>query len=161
MKQVLTTMKEVAQAQQHSTAGQGRDVPLYTFCTPSAQWASKLLADAPVPRCIRRGGTHSEEGQEEQDSGVGAVDAEHESWPFEIQFYLGSAGTGAPAHFHGHAINSLAYGEKVNLPQNSVVARIRFGVNYCIFLMTCCPRSGCCTRRCTPSTAPRRPSACS
>lgn len=32
---------------------------------------------------------------------------------FELQFYLGSAGTGAPPHFHGHAVNSLAYGEKV------------------------------------------------
>lgn len=31
----------------------------------------------------------------------------------EIQFYLGPAGSGAPAHYHGHAVNSLAYGEKV------------------------------------------------
>jgi len=29
-----------------------------------------------------------------------------------LQFYLGSAGTGSPMHYHGHAINSLAYGEK-------------------------------------------------
>ena len=31
----------------------------------------------------------------------------------ELQFYLGPAGSGAPPHFHGHAVNSLAYGEKV------------------------------------------------
>lgn len=33
----------------------------------------------------------------------------------ELQFYLGSAGSGAPPHFHGHAVNSLAFGEKVAL----------------------------------------------
>jgi oxalate decarboxylase/phosphoglucose isomerase-like protein (cupin superfamily) len=31
----------------------------------------------------------------------------------EMQFYLGSVGTGAPVHYHGHAVNSMAYGEKV------------------------------------------------
>ena len=30
------------------------------------------------------------------------------------QFYLGGAGTGAPPHFHGSAVNVLAYGEKVS-----------------------------------------------
>jgi len=33
----------------------------------------------------------------------------------EMQFYLGGAGTGAPVHYHGHAVNSLAHGEKVCL----------------------------------------------
>jgi hypothetical protein len=37
------------------------------------------------------------------------------SYSYELQFYLGSAGTGAPVHYHGHAINTLAYGEKVNI----------------------------------------------
>jgi hypothetical protein len=52
--------------------------------------------------------------EEEEDCGVGAVDPATGSWSFEIQFYLGAAGTGAPVHFHGHAINTLAYGEKVS-----------------------------------------------
>lgn len=33
----------------------------------------------------------------------------------QLQFYLGAAGTGAPVHYHGPAINTLAYGEKVCL----------------------------------------------
>lgn len=117
VKQVLTTMKEVARSANSTGASSDHDVPLYTFCTPSAPWAPKLLSDAPVPRCIRRTITSADDGdaldQEPEDSGVGLLEAEHASWPFEIQFYLGSAGTGAPAHFHGHAVNSLAYGEKV------------------------------------------------
>mmetsp|Transcript_10934 Transcript_10934/g.11355 ORF Transcript_10934/g.11355 Transcript_10934/m.11355 type:complete len:102 (-) Transcript_10934:61-366(-) len=39
-----------------------------------------------------------------------------------MQFYLGSSGTGAPVHYHGHAVNSLAYGEKrwfLYPPENS------------------------------------------
>lgn len=31
---------------------------------------------------------------------------------YEMQFYLGPAGSGAPPHFHGNAVNTLAYGEK-------------------------------------------------
>lgn len=31
---------------------------------------------------------------------------------YETQFYLGPAGSGAPAHFHGHAVNVLAHGSK-------------------------------------------------
>jgi hypothetical protein len=30
----------------------------------------------------------------------------------ETQFYLGPEGSGAPGHFHTHALNTLAYGEK-------------------------------------------------
>ncbi|KAJ1405088.1 hypothetical protein B484DRAFT_483427 [Ochromonadaceae sp. CCMP2298] len=80
--------------------------PLYAFSTPSAAWAAQLLSEVPVPRSIRRSGSSTE------DSGVGEVEAGGVSWSFEIQFYLGPAGSGAPAHFHGHAINSLAFGEK-------------------------------------------------
>jgi hypothetical protein len=31
----------------------------------------------------------------------------------ELQLYLGPTGSGAPVHFHTHAVNTLAYGEKV------------------------------------------------
>lgn len=83
-------------------------IPMYTFCTPSAQWSHKLLRKVPVPRPISR-----RLGAAEEDSGVGAVNADSDSWNFEIQFYLGPAGSGAPVHYHGHAINTMAYGEKV------------------------------------------------
>ena len=33
-----------------------------------------------------------------------------------MQFYLGQAGSGAPMQDHGHAVNSLAYGEKKVVP---------------------------------------------
>lgn len=107
-KQVMTTIRQVANSQDPARPSPS-DVPLYTFCTPSPQWAPKLLADVPVPRSLRR----TAEGTGGDDSGIGAVDAATQSWSFEIQFYLGPAGTGAPAHFHGHAMNTLAYGTKV------------------------------------------------
>jgi len=108
-RQVMTTIRQVANSQDPVRPSPA-DVPLYTFCTPSAQWAPKLLAEVPVPRSLRRSPAGSEG---EDDCGVGAVDAATQSWSFEIQFYLGPAGTGAPAHFHGHAMNTLAYGTKV------------------------------------------------
>jgi hypothetical protein len=92
---------------QQDLGGGDRSVPAYTFCTPSAQWSQRLLSEVPVPGCIARSDNPAE------DSGVGSMDPASASWPFEIQFYLGSANTGAPVHFHGPAINSLAYGEKV------------------------------------------------
>lgn len=82
-------------------------LPLYTFCTPSQQWSSKLLGDIPVPRSIYR------DLLDNDDSGIGVIDKKYSAWSFELQFYLGSADTGAPIHFHGHALNTLAYGEKV------------------------------------------------
>ena len=82
-------------------------VPLYTFCTPSEQWKSKLYRDVPIPCSLQR------QQNSDEDSGIGTVDAKYSSWSFELQFYLRSAGTGAPVHFHGHALNTLAYGEKV------------------------------------------------
>lgn len=104
-KQSLSTIREVANSQD-STA----EVPLYTFCTPTSQWADKLLSDVPVPRSLLRSTADSTD----VDSGVGVVDPATASWSFEIQFYLGPAGTGAPVHFHGHAMNTLAYGTKVS-----------------------------------------------
>jgi len=90
-----------------STVSNSFAVPLYTFCTPSEQWKSKLYRDVPIPRSLRR------QQNSNDDSEIGTVDATSSSWSFELQFYLGSAGTGAPVHFHGHALNTLAYGEKV------------------------------------------------
>lgn len=94
-------------------------LPLYTFCTPSQQWSSKLLGDIPIPRSIYRDLSSSsyssnvDDNNNNADSGIGLIDEKYSSWSFELQFYLGSAGTGAPIHFHGHALNTLAYGEKV------------------------------------------------
>jgi hypothetical protein len=102
-------MGAVANSAGLSSTAQPDAVPLYTFCTPGPQWVPLLQQDVPVPRCIARDTTSSE------DSGVGAVDTSTASWSFEVQFYLGAAGTGAPVHFHGHAVNSLAYGEKVSI----------------------------------------------
>lgn len=60
----------------------------YIFTTPQANWEDMIRRDAPPPNIIPS------------------------SIQTEIQFYLGPVGSGAPVHFHGHAINSLAYGEK-------------------------------------------------
>ena len=110
VQQLVSTMKEVANSRTSSSSAAQDDgsVPLYTFCTPSMQWSRQLHADAPTPRSIARSKSAADE-----DCGVGNIDPSTQSWSYEIQFYLGSAGTGAPVHFHGHAINSLAYGEKV------------------------------------------------
>lgn len=69
---------------------------LYTFTT---QLSAKLSQDIPVPSCIK-------------DS---AIDADGNLVPnsdVELQFYLGPAGSGAPMHVHGNALNTLAYGMK-------------------------------------------------
>lgn len=64
-------------------------IPDYVFTTAVSD---SLKAEAPTPNFL----------------GALAKDV-------ELQFYLGVAGTGAPPHFHGHAVNSLAFGEKVSL----------------------------------------------
>lgn len=63
-------------------------IPSYAFSTPSQAWQARLLKDAPLPSFAPRGSSS------------------------EFQFYLGPAGSGAPMHFHGHAINTMAFGEK-------------------------------------------------
>jgi len=63
--------------------------PSYAFATPHSSWQEKIREDAPTPTFLPL----------EKDNS-------------EIQFYLGPAGSGAPAHFHGHAVNTLAYGAK-------------------------------------------------
>lgn len=65
-----------------------QNVPLYAFTTGMRH---SIKEDAPPPVFL---------------SGL-VQDA-------ELQFYLGPPGTGAPLHFHGHAVNTMAYGEKVN-----------------------------------------------
>eukprot|EP00595_Chromulina_sp_UTEXLB2642_P001607 CAMPEP_0196763240 /NCGR_PEP_ID=MMETSP1095-20130614/3677_1 /TAXON_ID=96789 ORGANISM="Chromulina nebulosa, Strain UTEXLB2642" /NCGR_SAMPLE_ID=MMETSP1095 /ASSEMBLY_ACC=CAM_ASM_000446 /LENGTH=359 /DNA_ID=CAMNT_0042115995 /DNA_START=665 /DNA_END=1744 /DNA_ORIENTATION=- len=67
--------------------------PVYAFSTPSNKWLHKIQEDIAVPDCISGSVSYSK----------GNV---------EVQFYLGPKGSGAPVHFHGHAVNSLAYGEK-------------------------------------------------
>lgn len=76
-----------------TSIGKSKHPPLYVFTTPSSAWHKKLLEDAPIPSFV-----HSKESPIIID--------------VETQFYLGSKGTGAPVHFHGAAINILAFGMK-------------------------------------------------
>lgn len=91
----------LSEEQSMQNASQSSPPPLYVFQTPGPQWFKQIIADVPVPRSLTTATIHPETG------GVEKRDYEH-----ELQFYLGSAGTGAPVHIHGHAINTLAYGEK-------------------------------------------------
>jgi hypothetical protein len=109
-----STLKQVVDAQtsdsakQFSMKTQGAVSPLYTFCLPSSTWSAQLQRDIPTPRVL----LHSLE-DDSQNCNIGDYNEEGTSWPFELQFYLGHVNTGAPVHFHGHAVNTLAYGEKV------------------------------------------------
>lgn len=76
--------------------------PLYTFCTPSPNWEAMLRTDIPLPNSI----TGASRASAAEGGGAG------QEWFYETQFYLGPTGSGAPPHFHGHAINTLAYGTK-------------------------------------------------
>lgn len=79
-------------ANQTDAPAEEGSVPNYVFTTAalkSASWQRNMQGDAPPPPCL---------------SGLQDV---------VLQFYLGPAGSGAPVHFHGHAINSLAFGEKL------------------------------------------------
>ena len=70
----------------------------YAFATPGNgpgnNWAAKVAADAPPP------------------SWLAATLALFPLSGFETQFYLGPGGSGAPTHFHGHAVNLLFHGAK-------------------------------------------------
>jgi hypothetical protein len=85
-------------------------VPLYTFSTPSPYWEKLLQETVRIPESM----LCKDEPGREDCSVMGAFDPSTSAWYYEIQFYLGAAGTGSPIHFHGHAINTLAYGEKVS-----------------------------------------------
>mmetsp|Transcript_19810 Transcript_19810/g.33321 ORF Transcript_19810/g.33321 Transcript_19810/m.33321 type:complete len:692 (+) Transcript_19810:81-2156(+) len=65
--------------------------PLYAFSTASPAWREQIEDDIGLPALLEGGGLLQD---------------------VEMQFYLGPMGTGAPMHYHGHAVNSLAYGEK-------------------------------------------------
>jgi hypothetical protein len=64
--------------------------PSYAFSVAPPKWRNKLESDIEMPQFLYSLATDS-----------------------EMQFYLGAPGTGAPAHYHGHAVNTLVYGEKV------------------------------------------------
>lgn len=95
---ITTTLAEVAGA--HGYDDSSSSSPLYAFLTPGPQWVQQLTADVPVPGCLTSTTL----------SPQGVIELKHYS--HELQFYLGAAGSGAPVHVHGHAINTLAYGRK-------------------------------------------------
>ena len=87
-------------------------IPLYTFTTANQQWAQKLNRDVPFPEPLQKEVEPDEKKKGKKDASTKmTIEA---AYSFELQFYLGPAGTGAPVHFHGHAMNTLAYGEKVS-----------------------------------------------
>jgi hypothetical protein len=82
--------------------------PAYVFTVASNSLQRKLQTDAPVPPEFD---FHVEDGNtvvsHQQSHGSGGVVDN-----VALQFYLGPAGSGAPVHYHGHAVNTLAYGMK-------------------------------------------------
>ena len=77
------------------------EVPPYAFTTPQKSWSKKLKKDAPMPSFL----------EFPLDSGYSLTER---NGTVEWQFYLGPLGSGAPVHFHGHAANTLMFGEKVS-----------------------------------------------
>jgi hypothetical protein len=55
------------------------------------------------------------------------------AYSYELQFYWGGPGTGAPVHFHGPAINMLAHGEKVPNEKEKKKRRERERERFCLF----------------------------
>lgn len=87
------TMRAVAEMQQAEEKGSSSASSFtanYAFSTAPPAWQQRLWTDAPLPSFVPLAGQQNA----------------------ELQFYLGPGGSGAPMHFHGHAVNSLAYGEK-------------------------------------------------
>jgi len=117
------SLKEIATSDDMISSKQGngndndsnQNIPLYAFSTPSPQWQKRLTRDVPIPEPLF--------------GKISSASAERVAYDHEVQFYLGAAGTGAPIHYHGHAINTLAYGEKVKKPH-------------------CCISFGCCFTEC-------------
>jgi hypothetical protein len=80
-------------------------IPLYTFIVPMNDWGDRMLRDVPTPEpLLKKTKTKTKTGEVEEIT---------PAYSIQLQFYLGAAGTGAPIHYHGPAINTLAYGEKV------------------------------------------------
>lgn len=110
VKSAAKTLRQVANADKVITIGSvenrdgaDADVPLYTFVVPSNEWSSRITRDVPFPEPLTA-----------VNPETGALGPAYSA---QLQFYLGAAGTGAPIHYHGPAINSLAYGEKVKPAQ--------------------------------------------
>ena len=106
----VTTLKEVADMGVSASLSS----PSYAFSTPGGTWKSKLQKDALIPpfllESLKKFGKKVDEDEIKSKSYIENQKLGSTSW--EIQFYLGPAGSGAPVHFHGHAVNSLAYGQK-------------------------------------------------
>jgi hypothetical protein len=96
-----------------------KKTPNYVFLTPPNFWGKKFQEDVPTPRPLIVGKENSNLSASFNLSQIATsvqTNAKNvTSYSYELQFYFGSAGTGAPVHYHGHAINTLAYGEKVNI----------------------------------------------
>jgi hypothetical protein len=107
----VTTLKEVADM---GISASFSSSPSYAFSTPGSTWKSKLQKDALLPPFLLESlkvlGKTVDEDEIKSKSYIESQKIGSTSW--EIQFYLGPAGSGAPVHFHGHAVNSLAYGQK-------------------------------------------------
>ena len=78
----------VSEVDRVMSAGKEYDVydPLYIFYESN----NKLLTDVEVPSCWGKNRINN----------------------LAYQLYMGPKGSGAPAHYHGHAMNTLAYGKK-------------------------------------------------
>lgn len=77
--------------------------PLYAFSAAHPNWQKKLQKDVPLPSILQIPVSSSYPGFTQVTEELGTL---------EVQFYLGPKGSGAPVHYHGHAVNTLAYGEK-------------------------------------------------
>ena len=73
---------------------------MYAFFTPMQSFIRDMERDAPPPPFLADLLLRS-------SSEVATTVASA-----ELQFFLGPAGSGAPVHFHGHAVNVLAFGAK-------------------------------------------------
>jgi len=91
--------------------------PLYAFSAAHPNWKKKLQQDVPLPRILSF--THPRFTKINEADGT-----------LEVQFYLGPKGSGAPVHYHGHAVNTLAYGEKVNVTKLNFHPKIIFFVKH-------------------------------
>ena len=108
----MATLKEVADM--GGTASLSSASPSYAFSVPGGTWKTKLQKDAILPsfllESLKKLGKKIDESEIKSKSYIENQKMGSTSW--EIQFYLGPAGSGAPVHFHGHAVNTLSYGQK-------------------------------------------------
>jgi hypothetical protein len=89
-------------------------VPNYVFLTPPNHWPKRFIEEVPIPKPLI---LNNLSPSSFNLSAIAGSTLQHHgnyvTYSFELQFYLGVAGSGAPVHYHGHAINTLAFGEKV------------------------------------------------